>query len=494
LILPCLVFLLSFLLRLSFISKGPYHLDCLNLAIVSEKTLITHTLYHLYGVGYPLVVLLGSLFIFLMKTISIPDPVFSVNLMSAVFSSLAVVTFYAMVKRLLDPWSAILSSIILSVLPSFLSVSVYGTSHTPSLFFLFLGLFFLLKHKESGLKRDLLWAGLGFGFMGGCRLQDLILMIVPASFLWERAHRQPVRSFFMFWSLAFLVSGAFYLPFLSGKSAPSYQIEFYEFWRTGLLSNFRGFLSPSLGNTMAIMVLNFFPVGFMLAAGGFFLLGRQAPKTFLFLILWFVVPTLFYGNLYSTVSRFLVFSMVPLTIGLGYMLSWLLRSPYKIMSYSSLFFFFLTIYLMTNSIHPLLAFRHHYALLPQFAQWIEKNTEKNAQIIVGDEGLFIEYYAHRGILGRPRMTPSVPFLNESSLNGFKNTLDSLLDQEIPVYIDSDGLYSYDPGQRFSRLIKENYFLIFKGRHLSEDWHRGELDWGVYWQSLYKIQKRPTPSD
>jgi hypothetical protein len=122
-LIPFLLFFASFLLRLALISKGPYHMDCLNLAIQVERTLSTQKLQPLFGFGYPLTVLSGVFFFWLTKFWGHADPVFAVNLMSVVFGSLCIPTFYAFIKRILDERTAILSSIALSLSPLFLALA-----------------------------------------------------------------------------------------------------------------------------------------------------------------------------------------------------------------------------------------------------------------------------------------------------------------------------------------------------------------------------------
>src|SRR5262245_39145858 len=99
LLIPGLLFLLSFFLRVSLLSKGPFHLDSLNLAIQSAETLRTHQLHFLFGIGYPVAVVLGTIFVAIGSLLGNSDPVFGVNLMSAFCGALAVVIFYLLAEK-----------------------------------------------------------------------------------------------------------------------------------------------------------------------------------------------------------------------------------------------------------------------------------------------------------------------------------------------------------------------------------------------------------
>ena len=78
-------------------------------------------------------------------------------------------------------------------------------------------------------------------------------------------------------------------------------------------------------------------------------------------------------------------------------------------------------------VYPALKFHHERALVPEFAQWISKNTEENSVIIVTDEAGFIPYYGKRDILTRPCGDESNGFrVSPEELQAFKERVDDLL--------------------------------------------------------------------
>ncbi len=101
LLFPPLLFVLCFLLRFSLISKGPFELDCLSLALKSEQFITTGKLQYLSGAGYPLAVLLGAFFIKITNLLSIRDSVFAVNFMSVCFGSAIAPLQYLLTKNLI---------------------------------------------------------------------------------------------------------------------------------------------------------------------------------------------------------------------------------------------------------------------------------------------------------------------------------------------------------------------------------------------------------
>jgi len=486
---PFIIFMGSFILRLTLISKGPYHIDCLLLAIQAEETLDTLQLQFQYGTGYPLTMLLASFFILIARTISISDPVIAVNFMSVVFGSLSVAVFYFLVKKFFDASTAFFSSILFSISPIFLSVSVYGKSHTPSMFFLLLGLYFLIIFLKQESKKDLFYAGLFIGLFGAARSQELILMILPIVFLYfSLAQKDKFKNFLVLFSLIIAVSGLFHLPLiiqLFQKSRYSSQLSYY--WSVNFLINFMGIFSTRLILCFNYFIKTFTNVGLLLSLAGFVMIGRYQFALLGFLLLWILVPLGFYGNLYSTLdARFLTILLPPFFIGQGIVFSKLLRKNLliKLMSYC---LFVIIICKLFTTIYPVLKFRHDHAILPDFALWITDMTEPNAYIIAADENRFLTYYGDRAMIGRP--VTVLRRTDESELLKFKRKVDHLLNQEIPVYITTAGLYAYNRDSHFSNFFDRYYSKDYVGKNYYEDWHRGSLELKIYLMSLYRVYKR-----
>jgi len=164
------------------IYKGPFHVDCLRLSQNAELTLSTLKIHYQFGTGYPLTVIIGSIFVFFARAFGVDDPVIAVNFMSVLFSSACILILYYIVKRSFDPITAVISSILLSIDPIFMEISLYGKSHAPAIFFLLLGTLLMIHFKERPSSRLLALSGISLGFMGACRLQDLVLMFIPLSF------------------------------------------------------------------------------------------------------------------------------------------------------------------------------------------------------------------------------------------------------------------------------------------------------------------------
>ncbi len=483
---PFILFFLSLLLRLHLISKGPFHLDCLNLAINAEKTLDTFQLHYLFGPGYPLTVILGSFFIFLTRLFSIDDPVFSVNLMSVVLSALSIPLFYFIAKKLSDPFSALLGAVTFSISPIFLGLSVYGKSHTPSLFLLFLCILCLIYYFENRNKRLLLWGSIFFGLMGAARVQDMILMIIPLASLFLLLKKDKIhwKHLLQFFAIAFVIAALFHAPYLLTKSRNLFYGQFSTFWESGLKQNFMGFLSPILFISLTYLTETTTLVGLIFSCLGFIILFKTNYKLSLFLLLWTIVPLLFYGNLITSAPRFLAIILPPLFIAQGMFYKKMTEFSFftKLPAYVCYLAIFLYLF---SSAHPILYIRNQNAILPEFVRWVTDSTEENAKIIITDNSKFYSYYGNRAVLGRPLAYT----IKEHMLDDFKKSVDENLESNIPVYITALSLSSYDLEHKFSNFVKEHYNLNYVGEQISEGWYKGAYHNLIYTNNLYRLTKK-----
>ncbi len=488
---PLLLFFLSVLLRISLISRGPYNIDCLNLALLAEKSIQTHQLHYLFGSGYPLTIILSIFFITIAKFFSVNDPVTAVNFMSVFFGSLCVPVFYLLVKKLFNASVALLSAISLSICPLFLGISTYGMSHAPSLFFFLSGIFFLLIYTTTYQKTNLIISGIFIGFMGATRLQEMLLMATPICFIYFIPPEKPQKkitnskiltNFILLSTLIISTTIIFYLPYILGPDRTNYLNQWSSYQQSSLSETF---LPLAISGNFKFLAITLSPIGFIISILGLLSMIKTHYKIFLFCLLWISIPLLLYSRLYTDSPRFLTILLPPLLMSQGFLLSKLIKINriFRIITFTT---YSLILFLTFNTIYPLLSFRHKYTLLPDYARWIAQKTEKNANIIVADDSLFIRYYGNRKTFGRPLKTLD---FSKAELQKFQKNLDNLLNKDIPIYITYIGLYDYDPGKKFSNLIEKNYDLKIIGTHLYEDWHSGEMARRVFYNPLVKIQKK-----
>ncbi len=486
-----LFFIASFLLRIILISKGPYHLDCLALAINAKQTLETHQLYYQFCTGYPLTVLIGSFFIAATQWVIGDDPVFAVNFMSVVLSSLSVAIFYLFIKNIINTRSAFFGALLFSLHPIFLSLSVYGNSHIVCVFFLLLSLYTLTNPHQ---KFRYFFFSLFLGLMGAARLQDMILMLLPISIFWIAGHKNTPESFqrkilslTLCFISALLIAALFHIPYLTHKTSSSYLSQFNVFWRIGLTSNFLGFFSAYFKRSIDIISFSTTLPNLLIAWFGLVKMFNKKSSLALLSLLWLCVPLFFYGNLLTSVPRFFLISIVPLCLMFGYGIDCLLYNKKLLFQYT-LAAISITMLLVPNitNVFPILYFRHSYDLLPSWAKYVKDHTQPQALIITGDDELFLNHYAQRKTLYRPK---AMNHLDENEFNTFKKTLADKLADNIPVYITTTGLSTYNPNGIFSNYIHDHYRLEYRATKTIEDWHSGELLLDKVKESLFRVYQK-----
>ncbi len=512
-IIPIAIFLFALILRIALISKGPYHGDTIALIIQAEKTLETLQLQKQSALGFPLTVILAAVFIFLSKMLSLGTTALAVNTVSVLFSSLAVLVFYYLCLEVFHHFhglknlkatqvhqhlTAVIGAVLFTITPIFLGISVYGKSHAPCLFFMLLGIFQLLRFQRNGRKKAFFVSALCFGLMGATRIIDLVLMAIPVTFLFIAQYpvfdrretdtprlRWPLitKKLFLWWTTIGLTTAVFYLPYFFQEKVGNFTADLLPYIQHALLNNFLGLFSHKLFVTFDYLVQNFTYAGLILSFGALLCLCKKNWKISVFLLLWIIVPVLYYGNLHMTVtSRYFVLILPAFILPMAYAFADFHNKNRVLKSMAFILFFGISITTFLR-VYPLLKVRHAYADVPEFAQWYARITEPEALLIHGDGSAFFKYYADRDLAWRPLSSDKI---EQKELERFKEQTDALIKGGTPVYITSVGLFAYNCEGSFSSFVFNHYELTYAGRHYYEDWHGGAMADRRLRLKLYKL--------
>jgi len=495
--LPLLLFLLGLALRLALISKGPYHPDCLKLALTAQEILNTGQIHYLQGSGLPLTAILGAFFVLVANYFKIHDPVLAVNLMSVLLGSLCIPVFFLLVEKFFDRTAAILSTILLITNPLLLALSTYGNSHIPSLLFLLLGLLLFKSYFSTYASVYFISGCLCFGFMGGARLQEFIVMVIPVAFLFFIKYPRrgednktiiyknwPYQHVCLFLTITFFIILIFYLPSLKLSDIVQSSPISFDTFKYQILESYLGPFSKGLSISLYFLFIILSPIGYLLSSAGLWYLFKRKPSLFVFFFLWFIIPFIFFGNLAYLSPRLLTLCVIPLIISLGYFFS-LLINRNNLLSKVMYLIFITIIILNLKSIVPLLSFRHKNAFITDYYQWIATKTEPSATIIDRDHSLFVMHYSQRIPL-----TPPVTLYSVESyeLKQFKQKLDNLIDQGFPVYTTDSGVNGYDPKFKIADFFLQNYDFEYVGEKIIEEWYYGSLHAKFTSLDLFKVSK------
>lgn len=487
---PLFVFLsligLSFILRLFLISQGPYHVDCLNIAIKAQETFETGRLSYALGFGYPVVVIAGALLVGIFNGCGIHDPVIAVNFLSVVFGSVAVGMLYLLAKRLLSPEAALFGAVLFSTSPIFLATSVYGMNHGPAVCFLLTSLYFIVRYFKSGRASDFLWSGFFLACMGASRIQDMVLVIPAIGVLFltqgNLAWTKRFVLLFEFLTVTTAVLLILHIPYLNAGHTAGYTAQLNDYWSLGLVKNFHGLITPFLARNMGHLLSNFTLPGLLVVAAGVLGLFQGERKIALFLCVWFLVPFLFLGNLVMSLPRFFIVLIPAVVLCQAYALTRYSQGA-RWARWGARVIFISLIIMQLTAVLPGLIYRHGHATIVDYARSIQQATEPDAMIMAGDEAAFISYYTKREILTGPHCLFGCA---KESLEAFRIVLDRTLRSGRPVYITDIGLFANNPRGEFYTFLDSGYDLQFVGQYLFEDWHHDCFELLVWHSRLYRL--------
>jgi hypothetical protein len=475
-----LLFALAFFLRFMLVSKGPFHYDTLDLAICAQQTLETHALHYEHGSGYPLTVIIGAFFIGIARLFGVTDPVAGVNMMSVVFGAAGVVAFFFFLEKLFDQHRALFGSILLAFFGAHIAISTFGKSLTLSIFFSLASAYFLLCYLKDNRRLCFYYAIAFLGFCGAARLSDLLVM-TPFVYLLARYGRPKAsrvfRDIFVFVGLSVAVSLIFYLPLLMENGFSQFQ----NVLSSTREARFLGLMSFVFPKSIVWLADAFRPEGVIVALAGLgFLFIHRRLKELVFFLIWFYVFQIFYGNISSSGTRYLVIAWLPLLAAQGYFLG---SFRHRIAFYGAFILFaWLALAGFWRDV-PAIEYRHRHALQVDFARWVADQTPTDSLIIAVDEAIFLKFYTDSNIVTRP-VTCRAGELEAF----FTETVDPVLSAGRRVFMVRSAI-AYDECAVFRKTVRDLYRVKLIGIKINEDWHHALLNQSLFKEELYELSRK-----
>jgi len=364
----------------------------------------------------------------------------------------------------------------------------------PALFFIILSLYQLWTgYFQNQRLHSLIAPGISLGLAIAARAQDAAL-VLPVIALWFMIHpagknlswRKKTGSIALFMLVALSIGAFFYAPLFKQNFLMTSQraSSLTSFFKAELLDHIATDFWVFLPLCFKMILDTVTPVGVLLSACGIFFLWREKRFSDVAVLLtWFGTSFYFFSSLNFYLPRFFILSLIPVCILIGISCSRLLQyKGWIAIATLGTWLLFLIIFPLSQVI-PVLQSRHDHAYMPEFVRWVKKNIEPEALVIISDGSDFFRYYGPVNLLGRPLHVSRLP---QNELLAFQKNIDRSLAQDIPVYITSNGLYSYNPDKAFSSFVQSSYCLKLVGLHPVELWHHGELEQRIPLSGLYRI--------
>ncbi len=473
-------FLAALVLRLRFLSLGPFHYDALDLALCAQKTLETGLLHYEHGTGFPLTVLIGAFFVFVGRVFGVTDPVLCVNAMSAFMGALAVPLLYFVVERMFDRHRAALAAMLLIFFPPHVAISTFGKSLTLSICFVLASVYFVLRYiqDESRPLKDLFLSAIFLGLCGASRLSDLILAlpVFSLALMHERRGREALVRWTVWAAVVLATAVIYYLPLLMGEGLAPFllvlsdktQAKFLGLFSKLLIISFRWVYDHFQLSGLLVVLLGF---GWMVA-------GRRI-RTLVFLLIWFLAVQLFYGNVSSGGVRYLVVGWIALLVAQSYFLG-LYQKKGRVLG---LTVFFLLAFLGFLPHIETLEARHRHSLQADYAQWVASLTASEDLILAMDDGIFVEHYGGRRTLGHPSGIRDAALLGD-----FFAEINGALKAGHRVFALQSN-FDYDRWELFKEEFFRRYDVKIIGCKPNEDWHHFLLNRHVADECFMEVQRR-----
>jgi hypothetical protein len=453
-----ILFALAFAIRFYFRSAGLLHTDSVIEAKAAQDAFVDGRLHYLQGLGYPGESLLMTLTYGAFRLFGADSAEQAVIFASVLFGALCVPMIYALSKRLFDSELAgIYSALILTLLPVQLSLSTFGKGHGMELFFLLLSAYLAVRAGERGTFGLRLAAGLALGFTMAIRQTSaMALPAVMLLFWWANPPAELLRKKGALklrlrqpYTKIILDAATLSVPVLAVFVASFVPLMLYD-PSYSLLGSIKAFsqeantgfspFSPLMTKSLEWATVSVTPLGWLLAAGGAFIVWRRDKLLAAALLLWFVILFVYLSNVGMVSPRFVIPALaVPVMLAavavehIGDAVDLGRRQAAAL-----IVLVILSVWMMAN-IYPVLEYRRLHCGPCDFSRAIANATEQNAAVIAMDESNHYEYYAHRRTLGHP----SGPDLADpAKLEASLDQLEGLLRNGTPVYITTQGL-SYD---------------------------------------------------
>lgn len=538
-VIPAVLFILAFILRMYFINAGLFDTDAVIAANAVENTFKTHVLHYMQATGFPgYVVVLTTLYAIYHLVTGVSSSEFVINFVSVLFGSLGVSMIYLLSTKLTNSRSiGLFSALILIVLPTHLSLSTYGKDHALGVFLLMTSAYMTLRANETDSDKHKILAGLFIGYSITVRLTDVLFLPILFLLYWrgrfplEVVHDKDLIKFRFTDGRDKVVRD---VVLLLAPIAVLFLVMYYRMFSTSGVdvligaaeyNKFLGFFTPLVWTNIGWITSSITYLGWALFLIGVVVLLKRDRYMGSVLLLWFLVYFFYYANIRVTSHRFLLPALVAAVIFMAAALDWVRSNLGGMLTAGVVLTVFMA--LMFNSIYPVVSYRSNYCGSKEFAYYVRDYTPEDAVIIVMDESVHINYYANRNTLGHSIMG------DDGEIARDMQGITSLLENNTPVYVVTSGFtYDYPYGLQFNPSIRQifnqntgrvynkvyydpntnllsdqstNLTIRLTGKYMlelldnfkltpigsieNEDWHHKSIWLGKFESTLYKIEER-----
>ena len=487
------LFIFSFGLRLIYINPGLFEGDSVGMASAVEETFKTGILHGIFNGRYGGVIVNFITYIPYHLITGIESAEKSILLTEILFASLSVIILFLFVEKIFNnKFIPLITALLFSISPIFLSVTTYGNSIGIEIFFILTSFYLLASFHKNNSQLQLILSSLSIAF--SVMVRESALIFIPLYFLFYinpviRSNRNFIYINREVLKIRNLIS--VFVPFLLIFGIYTYYVFYNILYKTlfvpddgsGSIVSFMGVFSSVLQTSINDLYFNLNIMGVIFVVGGLiiFISLFENKFSFIFFLLWSGL-FLYFGNTNTYSPYYLAIVSIPFYI----FISIYLNSLYKLNRPIGIICILLLSILLFSHVMPILDYRHKFSGEKEFALWVKDQIPPNSTVIAMNDATFFNYYAHLS-------TISHPIGDSEKTKTLVKEINLLLNNGTNIYI-IDSAFSYDPGLIFLNALYQNFDIEDIGSHISEDYHKATIMDNRYTSFLSKVNQVTTPED
>ena len=483
-LIPVLLFIFAFSLRLYFLYPGFFHHDVAQSGKIIEEAVFDKGASRLgsnvFFSNRIFYLFVNYLFFLTYSFFGGEHIDILMNVSSALFAALACILMYYFVLELTEKKHvALFSSLFLAVTPIFLSDSTYGKEHALQIFVMLSGLYLLLRALREEKKSLFFLAGIVTGLFLITREDSFLFLPLFAYilfFLKKKGSNISNVSYehLLFFSVPILFIFAWYLYFTLWD-----RLLVVLFQKEETAGVWLGFFSYIFPDALYDLLVTLTPLLCALAIYGMYRMYLTEKKLFGFLSIW-IAYLLYFGNNDIYAPRWLSILLPPFLIAGAYgigALSDYEKKGEKWIKKIVVPVVFVTLIWMFLTIYPVLNARADHALTKEYAQAIDTLAPSGAHLFFyADACTIITYYS-----------PKISCSGNSNTQEVKREIKEKIEQGVPIYFTPHRAKlrkDLDFAKELSALY--NSTLIMTRDY--EDYHKATLTSVRFEAPLFLIQR------
>jgi hypothetical protein len=483
-ILVTLLLIISLVTRISFINEGIFHHDSIGLAMVVHQVEQDGQIRPVISGRYGFVLANMAYYYGIKNFTAITNYDYTLNFITALFGSLAVLFAYLIARKYLSTEAAFSASLLFIFMPIVWSVSTFAKEHGVSLFFTLFALYAFLYGIQKKSHCLLVLGGIALGMSMLVRITNaLILLPLIFYILFEKLiTKENGEKSSSRWTLYL----AYFIPILLiilELLAFQWTDIRYESKYNQIAWQYPTQIAHNLYFSFLYNYRNLTFLGFAFLLVGFLMLILKKRMHAAFFALWILPTYLYIGATPYPSPRHFEVLLMPSAIVIMFGVQWIKECSH----FQAKLVYGIILLGMILAVFPIIWSRHEYSGPKQYALYLNRISQPNSVFLSLDDHVFLEYYTDKSTIGIPYTESS-----EKVAQSMRD-LRTLIGKGTHVYTSEKILYWLGKDIIY-RNLAANFQLVQHGSVVSEDYHNAEIVLIIHQDRVYEILNKEDAGD